>query len=223
MATNWTQAVRQRLGKDFPPDQVLPDKQPSYVRSAVYLFGALTIASFAIIIVTGTVLAIFGPQWWHTNGIGHFFNSLHLWSVEAFFFFMVIHLWGMFYLGAWRDGRGRTWAFGVIAFVVSIGTAFTGYLSQSNFDSQWIAVSAKDAMNAIGIGGFFNVLNFGQMYGFHILVLPVLLVAAGRLSHRPGPLARCGAPVSGQRRSARTVPRRHDPGTVLPWRAHDPL
>ena len=27
------------------------------------------------------------------------------------------------------------------------------------------------------IGGFFNVLNFGQMYGFHILVLPVLLVA----------------------------------------------
>ena len=177
MATNWTLAVRQRLGKDFPPDQVLPDKQPSYVRSAVYLFGALTIASFAIIIVTGTVLAIFGPQWWHTNGIGHFFNSMHLWSVEAFFFCMVIHLWGMFYLGAWRDGRGRTWAFGAIAFVVSIGTAFTGYLSQSNFDSQWIAVSAKDAMNAIGIGGFFNVLNFGQMYGFHILVLPVLLVA----------------------------------------------
>ena len=62
MATNWTLAVRQRLGKDFPPDQVLPDKQPSYVRSAVYLFGALTIASFAIIIVTGTVLAILVPS-----------------------------------------------------------------------------------------------------------------------------------------------------------------
>ena len=76
MATNWTLAVRQRLGKDFPPDQVLPDKQPSYVRSAVYLFGALTIASFALIIVTGTVLAIFGPQWWHTNGVGHFFSGV---------------------------------------------------------------------------------------------------------------------------------------------------
>lgn len=177
MANNWTLAVRQRLAKDFPPDQVLPDKQPSFVRSAVYLFGVLAIASFALIIVTGTVLAIFGPQWWHTDAIGHFFNSLHLWSVEAFFFFMVIHLWGMFYLGAWRDGRGRTWAMGAIAFVVSIGAAFTGYLSQSNFDSQWIAVSAKDAMNAVGIGGFFNVLNFGQMYGFHILVLPVALIA----------------------------------------------
>jgi hypothetical protein len=177
MANNWTLGLRQWLAKRFPPDQVLPDKQPAFVRSAVYLFGALTIASFALIIVTGTVLAIFGPQWWHSDTVGHFFNSLHLWSVEAFFFFMVIHLWGMFYLGAWRDGRGRTWAMGAIAFVVSIGAAFTGYLSQSNLDSQWIAVSAKDAMNAIGIGGFFNVLNFGQMYGFHIFLLPALLIA----------------------------------------------
>jgi quinol-cytochrome oxidoreductase complex cytochrome b subunit len=53
--------------------------------------------------------------------------------------------------------------------------AFTGYLSQSNFDSQWIAVSAKDAMNSIGIGGFFNVLNFGQMYTFHVYLLPLVV------------------------------------------------
>ncbi len=53
---------------------------------------------------------------------------------------------------------------------------FTGYLSQTNFDSQWIGVSAKDAMNSIGIGGFFNVLNFGQMYSFHVILLPLALV-----------------------------------------------
>ncbi|MEO7001786.1 MAG: cytochrome b N-terminal domain-containing protein [Ktedonobacterales bacterium] len=176
MATNWTQAIRSRLSKSFPPDQLLPDKQPAYVRSAIYLFGALTIGSFALVILTGTILAIFGPQWWHTNAIGHFFNSLHLWSVEALFFFMVLHLWGTFFQGAWRDGRGRTWMTGVVTFAVSIVAAFTGYLSQSNFDSQWIAVSAKDAMNAIGVGGFFNVLNFGQMYGMHILVLPVAII-----------------------------------------------
>jgi quinol-cytochrome oxidoreductase complex cytochrome b subunit len=63
MANNWTLGLRQWLAKRFPPDQVLPGKQPSFVRSAVYLFGALTIASFVLIIVTGTVLAIFGPQW----------------------------------------------------------------------------------------------------------------------------------------------------------------
>jgi len=177
MTTNWTRALRQELTQRLPVTHLLPDEQPAYVRSAVYLFGVITIASFALVIATGTILAFFGPQWWHTNGIGHFFNSLHLWSVEVLFFFMVLHLWGTFLQGAWRDGRAHTWMLGAISFVVSIGAAFTGYLSQTNFDAQWIASSAKDAMNAMGIGGFFNVLNFGQMYGIHIMLLPAALVA----------------------------------------------
>ncbi len=177
MASNWTRALREQLGKRFPPEQVLPDQQPAYVRSGVYLFGALTIGSLILVIASGTVLALFGPQWWHASTVGHWFNSIHLWSVQAFFFFMVLHLWGMFFQASWRDGRGRTWMIGAITFVVSIMAAFTGYLSQSNFDSQWIAVSAKDAMNSVGIGGFFNVLNFGQMYTFHIYLLPLVVTA----------------------------------------------
>jgi hypothetical protein len=31
-------------------------------------------------------------------------------------------------------------------------------------------------MNAIGIGAFFNLMNFGQMYGFHIVILPLFVV-----------------------------------------------
>jgi ubiquinol-cytochrome c reductase cytochrome b subunit len=52
-------------------------------------------------------------------------------------------------------------------------TAFTGYLSQQNFASQFVAINAKDAMNAAGAGAFFNVLNFGQMYGLHVMLLPI--------------------------------------------------
>jgi ubiquinol-cytochrome c reductase cytochrome b subunit len=44
--------------------------------------------------------------------VGHWFNSIHLWSVQALFFFMVLHLWGMFFQASWRDGRGRTWVIG---------------------------------------------------------------------------------------------------------------
>ena len=97
--------------------------------------------------------------------------------MQAFFFFLVLHLWTTFFQGAWRDGRGATWVVGMLCFLVGIGTAFTGYISQQNFDAQWIAEQGKDAMNAIGIGAFFNVLNFGQMYGFHIVLLPVLVSA----------------------------------------------
>jgi ubiquinol-cytochrome c reductase cytochrome b subunit len=123
------------------------------------------------------VLGLKGPAWWHYTGVGHFFNSIHLWSVELFFFFMVIHLWGKFFMAAWRGGRSRTWMSGAITFLISIAAAFTGYVSQQNFDAQWIATQAKDGLNSTGIGAFFNVLNFGQMYTYHVLLLPVVVVA----------------------------------------------
>jgi quinol-cytochrome oxidoreductase complex cytochrome b subunit len=66
---------------------------------------------------------------------------------------------------------------GVMTFLASILTAFTGYISQQNFDAQWIAVQGKDALNSVGVGAFFNVLNFGQMYGYHIFILPLVVGA----------------------------------------------
>ena len=142
------------------------------------------------------------PHWWHVDAVGHFVNSLHFWSVQVFFFFMVLHLWAKFFMGAYRDGRGKNWMLGVVAFIVSIIAAFTGYLSQTNFDSQWIGVSAKDAMNSIGVGGFFNVLNFGQMYSFHVILLPAALVALIAHPRDPRPRDGRGAPLSRQRRDA---------------------
>jgi ubiquinol-cytochrome c reductase cytochrome b subunit len=173
---SWTLRLRERAVHALPPEKLLADKQPSYVASWIYVFGVLSLSSLAVIILSGCVLALKGPEWWHFSGAGHFFNSMHLWSVELFFFFMVIHLWGKFFMGSWRGRRAGTWVVGAIAFLVSIGTAFTGYLSQLNFDAQWISTQAKDGLNSVGIGAFFNVTNFGQMYTYHILLLPVLVI-----------------------------------------------
>lgn len=178
---NWTLGVRHWLERRLPLEHLLPERQPSYVGSWVYVFGVITLAALVWIIVSGSILAFFGPQWWHVSGAGRFFNSLHFWSVEVFFVFMVLHLWGQYFAAGWREGRAPTWMVGAVTFLVSILAAFTGYLSQQNFDAQWIAINAKDAINATGAGGFFNVLNVGQMYGLHVLLLPlavILLVAA---------------------------------------------
>lgn len=174
---SWTAAVRRRAVAALPPEKLLPDKQPSYVTSWIYVFGVLSLASLAVIIGSGTILALKGPGWWHFTGVGHFFNSIHLWAVELFFFFMVIHLWGKYWMAAWRGGRARVWITGAITFLVAIPCALTGYVSQQNFDAQWISTQAKDAMNAAGVGAFFNLLNFGQMYGYHVLLLPTAVVA----------------------------------------------
>jgi hypothetical protein len=172
---SWTVRLRTRVSHAVPEGQWLPDEQPAYVRSWIYVFGVATLAALVVVIASGTVLALKGAAWWHTSSIGHFFNSVHLWSVELFFVFMVIHLWGKFFMAAWRGKRALTWITGAVAFVGSIGTAFTGYLSQTNFDSQWIAGQAKDGLNAVGIGAEFNVLNSGQMLLWHVMLLPLLI------------------------------------------------
>jgi quinol-cytochrome oxidoreductase complex cytochrome b subunit len=175
--STWTGRVRRAAVDALPPDRLLPDTQPVYVQSWVYVFGVLSLAALAVIILSGGVLAIAGPAWWHSSSTGRFFNSMHLWSTELFFFFMVVHLWAKFFMAAWRGRRAMTWMTGAVTFLVSIGTAFTGYLTQQNLDSQWIGGQAKDGLNSAGIGAFFNVLNYGQMLMWHIVLLPLAVAA----------------------------------------------
>jgi Cytochrome b subunit of the bc complex len=171
-AGSWTARLRSRIVGLVPAGQALPDRQPVYVASWIYVFGVLTLSALAVVILSGGILAIGGAAWWHVSSLGLFVNSLHLWSVELFFGFMVIHLWGKFWMAAWRGGRAMTWITGMVLFLASIGTAFTGYLSQSNFASQWISAEGKDGINSIGVGAFFNVLNPGQMLLWHVVLLP---------------------------------------------------
>jgi hypothetical protein len=141
------------------------------------VFGVGSLVAFGIVIVSGFTIALGGADWWHTNPVGHFCNSLHLWSVELFMALLVIHLWGKFWMAAWRGRRSMTWITGVVAFVASVVECFSGYLSQQNFDSQWIATNGKDAFNAVGVGAFFNLMNFGQMLLWHVVLIPIVLVA----------------------------------------------
>jgi len=171
----WTGRFRTRAERSFPPEKLLPDRQPTYVASWIYVFGALTLGAFGVVLLSGAVLGVEGPSWWHVSRVGLYVNSLHLWSTELFFFFMVIHLWGKFFMAAWRGRRRATWATGVLAFLMSVATAFTGYLSQQNFSSEWIGTQAKDGINATGAGAFWNVLNFGQMLLWHVLLLPLVV------------------------------------------------
>jgi ubiquinol-cytochrome c reductase cytochrome b subunit len=148
-------------------------------------------------------------------------NSLHLWSVELFFAFMVIHLWGKFFMAAWRGKRALTWITGAVCFVGSIGTAFTGYLSQSNFDAQWISTQAKDGLNSVGLGAYFNVLDPGQMLLWHVALLPlvigVIVIAHLILVRRHGVVPPFGAvPPATAVHDASGPDAAAEPATVLP-------
>lgn len=71
---SWTARVRERAVQALPPEKLLPDSQPSYMASWIYVFGVLSLASLVLIIASGSILSLKGPGWWHFTGIGHFFN-----------------------------------------------------------------------------------------------------------------------------------------------------
>jgi quinol-cytochrome oxidoreductase complex cytochrome b subunit len=173
---NLTRETQSLLADNLSLEDALPTRMPVYVNSVVYLFGATILSALVALIATGVVMCVFGPGWYHGSRVGHFVNSLHFWSVQVFFAALVLHLVSKYSMAAWRDGRWKTWMVGALAFGLAVFTGLTGFLSQTNWDSQWIAVQAKDALNAMGVGAFFNTMDTGQALTLHVAVLPLLLV-----------------------------------------------
>lgn len=171
---NWTEYLRRRMALLFSMDTWLPVELPEYANGFMYTLGSLTASSFVVLVLSGVIMAANGPQWWTISAVGFFLRGVHFWAVQAFFFFMVLHLLRVFFSGAWRGGREKTWLLGTLSLLVAIPTAFTGYLMRGDFYSQWNAVQAKDGLNALGLA-WFNTLDAGQMYGLHVVVLPLVL------------------------------------------------
>ena len=177
-AFSWTAPspwVRATLVRNLPLRNVLPDREPAYVTSLLYSMGMLTLVSLFVVIASGVVLALGGVGWWHTNSWGAFMNGMHFWSVQAFFLFMAVHALFNFFIMAWRGGRGFTWVTGVLAFLLAILTAFTGFLMMTNWDGQFVGQQAKDVLNAAGIGSVWNVMNVGQQFTMHVIVTAGIL------------------------------------------------
>ena len=74
----WTARLRRTALAALPPGKLLPDSQPAYVASWIYVFGVGALAALGVAIASGFGLALGGPDWWHYNPLGHFFNSLHV-------------------------------------------------------------------------------------------------------------------------------------------------
>jgi quinol-cytochrome oxidoreductase complex cytochrome b subunit len=64
---NLTSRLQGYVKDKLPLDDALPTKLPVYLNSMAYLFGVLTLCSLVMIILSGIVMAIFGPNRYHVN------------------------------------------------------------------------------------------------------------------------------------------------------------
>ena len=49
----WTARLRDPGGPTLPPGKLLPDRQPAYVASWVYVFGVASLVTLGVVIVSG--------------------------------------------------------------------------------------------------------------------------------------------------------------------------
>lgn len=148
---------------------------PSYANKIYYSLGFLAMTSFVLLILSGIVLVFFGPTWWLTNSIGVFFRSIHLWSVQSFIFFILLHLLVVFSTAAYRPPRQLTWVIGVLMLVLAVTTAEFGYLLRGDLSSQIKAMHGAEFYGQLGVW-FINNLNYFQIFGLHVVLVPLAIL-----------------------------------------------
>lgn len=149
---------------------------PSYANKFFYSLGFLSMICFFILIVTGVLLVFFGADWWFTNPLGVFIRSMHLWAVQAFVIFVILHVLVVFFTGGYRPPRRFLWVLGSLMFFLALAEAEFGYVLRNDFSSQWRSLQGADLYNGSGLGVFVNNLNYAQVYGIHIIIIPIIIL-----------------------------------------------
>lgn len=148
---------------------------PAYANKFFYSLGFMSMTALAIIVASGIIMVAFGPYWWLTTGAGLLMRSIHLWAAEAFIIFVILHCVIVFLTSGYRPPRRLTWVLGSVIFFLALLEAEFGYGLRGDFSSQWRALQASDFYNGSGLGIFVNNLNYAQIYGIHIIVIPFIM------------------------------------------------
>lgn len=149
---------------------------PSYANKIYYSLGFLSMTSFLVLIISGIILVFFGPDWWLTTNAGLFVRSVHLWAEQAFVLFIVLHLLIVFLTSGFLPPRRAIWVIGVLMFFLVLTEAEFGYVLRGDFSSQWRSLQGADLYNGSTLGRYINNLNYTQIYGIHIAVLPLIIL-----------------------------------------------
>lgn len=152
-------------------------KVPSYGNKFFYSLGFLSMIAFFTLVITGILMSLGGPTWWLTNGLGAYTRSVHMWATQAFVLFIVLHLLIVFLTSGFKKPRRLTWMIGVVMMFVVLAETEFGYILRGDFSSQWRSLQGADFYNGGGLGNLINPLNYGQIYGIHIMIIPVVIVS----------------------------------------------
>lgn len=149
---------------------------PSYGNRIYFSLGFLALTALAILLASGIVLVFFGSAWWLTSPWGIFLRSVHLWAAQAMIAIVFLHLFVVFSTSAFRTPRRLTWIAGGLLFLFVLVEAEFGYDLRGDFSAQYRALQGADFWNGAFLGRWINTLNFAQVYGIHVIDIPIIIL-----------------------------------------------
>ncbi|MFT7837312.1 cytochrome bc complex cytochrome b subunit [Saccharothrix sp. BKS2] len=181
-----------------------------------FLLGEIALYSFIILLLSGTYLALFfdpsmeeiiyDGTFQNLQGIpmsrayestleisfdvrgGLFVRQVHHWAALLFMGAIVVHMFRIFFTGAFRRPREINWVIGIVLFMLGAIEGFLGYsLPDDLLSGTGLRVMAALLLSIPVIGTWLNWLAFGgefpgteiipRFYTLHILVIPAIILA----------------------------------------------
>ncbi|WP_051099233.1 cytochrome b [Actinopolyspora mortivallis] len=181
-----------------------------------FLLGEIALYSFILLIITGTYLAyFFDPSMEEVtyNGVftdlrgvqmsrayesalnisfevrgGMFARQIHHWAALIFVSAIVVHMFRIFFTGAFRRPRETNWAIGVLLFVAGMFEGFTGYsLPDDLLSGTGVRIASGITLSVPVVGTWLHWILFGgefpgdaiipRFYMIHVFLLPGVIAA----------------------------------------------
>ncbi|MFJ6674200.1 cytochrome bc complex cytochrome b subunit [Actinosynnema sp. NPDC091369] len=181
-----------------------------------FLLGEIAMYSFIVLLLSGTYLALFfdpsmeevvyNGSFVNLQGIemsrafestlqisfevrgGLFVRQVHHWAALLFMGAIVVHMFRIFFTGAFRRPREINWVIGIVLFMLGAIEGFLGYsLPDDLLSGTGLRVMAALLISIPVVGTWTNWLLFGgefpgtevipRLYSLHILLIPGILLA----------------------------------------------
>jgi len=118
---------------------------------------------------------------------GKVWRNIHFWAGQGMVVTVIWHMIRVFYTGAYQRPRALNWLVGILLFLLTLFSDFTGYLLRWDQDSFWAVTVCTQLLKAVPlIGSQLHQLIVGEenlgsiallrFYVFHCLLFPCLLI-----------------------------------------------
>jgi ubiquinol-cytochrome c reductase cytochrome b subunit len=117
---------------------------------------------------------------------GWLIRGIHHWGATLMVITVFVHMLRVFFYGAYKYPREVTWITGVVLFLVTMGSGFTGYLLPWNQRAYWATAVGSSIVGTVPLVGDFllrsvrggsdlSLLTLARFFGAHIWFLPAAL------------------------------------------------